>query len=395
MTTQESNKVRILWITDKEFDVALDTATWVEMVACLQESCTVQLLADYRHKEVQPEVFHNKIVYYRSCRIPYAKCLTRYVSQYRITRSMLESYRPDIVLFQTGNPFLLKYAVSVRQKYQLRLVYDIRTLPVESRALRNWIDGRLLSSCMRYAADYFDGMTYITNQMKQYCIDKYKLHPHPSIVWTSGVNPGLFSPSPATSPSGPFTIMYHGSIAKQRMIDNAVKAISLLPDLDIRLVLLGTGDGLANLRKLVETLKIQNRVSFNEPVGYEEVPKWIGRCDVGILPFQDWDGWNVSSPIKLFEYLACAKPVIVTDIPAHRHVLEDHAFAFWAKRSSPQDIADAIRQAYEIRADLHRVGLKARQLVLDEYTWAKQAERLWGFLGCTGPRNLFETTCSS
>jgi glycosyltransferase involved in cell wall biosynthesis len=388
MTTQDANKIRMLWVTEKEFDVELDAATCIEMVACLQETCAIQMLADYRHKDVQPKAFYNKIVYYHSSKIRYLKRFTRYISQCRVFHSMLESFQPNVVLIESGSPLLLKYAVSMRRKHNLRLIYDVRTLPVDSRALRNWINRKLLVSCLRDAAKHFDGITYITNQMRQYCIEKYRLPPHRSAVWTSGVNTELFSPSGRDSPSGPFTILYHGSIAKQRRIDNAIKAMSLLTDLDIRFVLLGKGDGLDDLKQLVDQLGIQKRVSFHEPVRYEEVPEWIHRCDAGILPLPDWDGWNVSSPIKLFEYLACAKPIIVTDIPAHRHVLEDRAFAFWAKQSSPQDIAEAIRQAYERRADFQHVGLKARQFVLDEYTWAKQAQKLYGFLGRLVPRHL-------
>ena len=379
MAMQKSNKVRLLWVVEKELDAQPNKSRLIEMITHLQQSCAVQLLADYRHKEVQPKVFHNRIIYYYSSKIRYIKRFTRYISQCRVFRSMLKSFQPNIVLFDGGNLPLFKYAVSMRQKYKLRLIFDVRTLPVDSKALRNWISGKLLVSCLRYAAKRFDGITYITHMMKQYCTEKYGLHTHLSTIYTSGVNPELFSPSTVTSDSRPFTILYHGAISKQRKIDNAIKAMSLLKDLDIRLVLLGNGNGLEDLRKLVESLKIKNRVSFNKPVDYEEVPKWINRCDAGILPFHNWDGWNVSSPIKLFEYLACAKPVIVTDIPAHRNVLDDSDFAFWAKESSPQDIAAAIGQAYDKRKDFKHFASEARKLVLDKYTWAKQANKLKQF----------------
>jgi glycosyltransferase involved in cell wall biosynthesis len=387
MTTEQSNKDRVLWVTEKPFDTDLDTATWVEMVTCLQERCAVQLLADYRHKEVQPKAFHNRIIYYGSSNVRYVRRFSRYLSQYRVFRSVLASFRPTIILFDGGNLPLFRYAVRLKARGNLRLFFDVRTLPVESNAARNWLNGTLLASCLRYAAKHFDGISYITTPMQQHCIDEYRLPPHPSVVWTSGVNPDLFAPPPqGTSASGPFTVLYHGTIARQRRIDNAVRAMSLLKDLDIRLVLLGSGDGLDDLRQLACDLGVQGRVSINGPVDYEEVPKWIGRSHAGILPFQDWDGWNVSSPIKLFEYLACGKPVVVTDIPAHRQVLKEADWAFWASQSSPQDIAAALRQAYQARADFHRLGAEARQLVLSEYTWARQAEKLYRFL--EGERGL-------
>ena len=377
---KKSEKVKLLWISDREFDVGSSIRAWSEMIVNLQESYDIQFLAAYRHKKVQPKIFHNEIIYYGSAQTPYIKRLTRYISQIRAFNSVLKSFKPDIVLFNCVNSFLLKHAVSMRRKYNLRLVYDIRTLPVEESVIRNWINGILLRSCLRYAAKYFDGVTYITDSMKQYCIDKYKLHPHQNIVWTSGVNPELFCPSQMAVPSDHFTILYHGVIARQRRIDNAIKAISSLKDIDVHLVLLGNGDGLEDLKSLVERLGIQDRVSFHNPVSLEEVPKVINSCDAGIIPLQNWDGWNVSSPIKLFEYLACAKPVIVTDIPAHRLVLGNYDFAFWAKESSPENIAKAVRQAYSRRRDFERLGSEARKLALDTYTWSKQAQKLDKFL---------------
>jgi glycosyltransferase involved in cell wall biosynthesis len=376
MVMQKAEKIRLLWVAEREFDIGYAARAWAELLVILQKSYTVRLLTCYRHKKVQPEIFHNEIIYYDSSKIPYIKRFTRFISQLKAFNSVLESFKPDIVLFNCSNLFLLKHAVSMRRKYNLRLIYDIRTLPVEKSMFRNWLNGILLKSCTRFAAKYFDGMTYITDRMKQYCIDKYKLSPHKSAVWASGVNPELFCPARMTSSSGPFTILYHGTIAKKRKIDNAVKALSFLKDIDVHLVLLGRGDGLEDLKNLVESLGIQNRVTFHKPVGFEEVPKLINSCDAGIIPLQNWDGWNVSSPIKLFEYLACGKPVIVTDIPAHRQVLGACDFAFWARESSPEDLADAIRQAYYRREDFKRLGVEAQNLALEKYTWSKQAQKL-------------------
>ncbi len=376
MSMQQSKKTRLLWIVETEFDIQHNRTRLIEMINHLQQSYSVQLLTGYCNKKLELKTLHNKIIYYDSAKIPYIKRFTRYINQCRIFGSILKFFKPNIVLFNCKNLILFKYAVSKRQKYNLRLIFDVRTLPVETSAFKNWINSMLLGSCLRYAAKYFNGITYITNLMKHYCTKIFKLHPHTSTIWTSGVNTELFSPSIVTSDSGSFTILYHGAISKQRNIDSLIKAIFLLKHEDIRLVLLGDGDEFENLKKLAERLEIKNHISFNKSVNYEEIPKWIHRCDVGILPFQNWNAWNVSSPIKLFEYLACAKPVIVTDIPAHSNVLENCDFAFWIKQSSPQDIAEAILQSYNKRRDLECLGLAATKLVQDKYTWAKQANKL-------------------
>jgi glycosyltransferase involved in cell wall biosynthesis len=376
MTAQEHSKIRLLWIDEMEFDSSAHKSRLIEMISNLQRDCDVRLLTTHRRNKVQPEVFKNKIVYHRRLAIPYLKRFVRYLAQCSAYRSVVRAHRPNVVLFNCSNIALLRYAAARRKQDNTRLIYDVRTLPVDSSSWKNWTSSRMQASCLRFAARHFDGITYITDQMKGYCTDAYKLPPHRSTVWTSGVNAKLFSPSPTRNGLGSLTILYHGHIHGQRRIDNVIKAMPLLKDIDIHFALLGNSDGFEELKKIAEELGVEDRVSFNRSVKYEEVPDWIRRCDVGILPFHNWDGWNVSSPLKLFEYLACGKPVIVTDIPAHRRVLEGSDFAFWAKRSSPEHIAMAIRQAHDRLKDFKRLSSGARRLVLEKYTWEKQAEKL-------------------
>jgi glycosyltransferase involved in cell wall biosynthesis len=264
----------------------------------------------------------------------------------------------------------------LRRKHGTRVIQDVRTVSVSHSEYRNYVFDGLLASCLRYAARYLDGVTYITDEMRQYCTKQYDLPPHPSAIWTSGVNPELFSPPKTASDSDGLNILYHGGIARRRNIESVIRAMPLLADIDIRLALLGDGDGLESLKQLAASSGQEERISFEKPVAYEEVPDRINRHDVGILPFKDWSGWNVSSPIKLFEYMACGKPVIVTNIPAHRNVLQDSPFAFWANEGSPEDIAKAIRQVYYRRDDLKHLGSEARKLVMAKHTWARQADKL-------------------
>jgi glycosyltransferase involved in cell wall biosynthesis len=371
---------RLLWVDDMEFDHVHHRSRLIEMIVHLQPHYHVQLLTGYYREKVQPEAFGNRVLYYEAARTPYAKRLTRYIAQCRAFHRVFEEFRPHVVLLGCDNRALLKSAASLKSKYGVAIIYDVRTLPVDANPLRKWANGRLLASCVQYAARHLDGVTYITNEMRRYCTKEYGLPPHPTAIWTSGVNADVFSPSQSPRPSAAFTILYHGIIAKRRRIDNAVKAMALTRDLDIRLEMVGSGDGVDCLRQLADQLGLRDRVSFHGPVGYAEVPRWIGGCDVGILPLQNWATWNVSSPIKLFEYLACGKPVIVTDIPAHRDVLRSSEFAFWAPRSAPEDIATAIRQAYARRNELGRLGQGARDLVLHQYTWRHQCAKLKQFL---------------
>lgn len=85
-------------------------------------------------------------------------------------------------------------------------------------------------------------------------------------------------------------------------------------------------------------------VIFHKAVPFEDVPQFIAAADFGVVPLPDQPQWRYQTPTKLLEYLSMGKPVIVTDIPAHRWILGNSSLAFFCKQGRPSEIAEAIFQ---------------------------------------------------
>jgi glycosyltransferase involved in cell wall biosynthesis len=74
-------------------------------------------------------------------------------------------------------------------------------------------------------------------------------------------------------------------------------------------------EGLFNENKLmVKELGIADKVIFTGTVPYAEVPKFIAAMDVCLIPFRDNAISHNAVPLKLFEYMACEKPVISSSL---------------------------------------------------------------------------------
>jgi glycosyltransferase involved in cell wall biosynthesis len=110
------------------------------------------------------------------------------------------------------------------------------------------------------------------------------------------------------------------------------------------------------------------------------VADYIASADVGIVPLPDIEWWRTSSPLKLMEYLAAGKPVIVSRIAAHTAVLGDCPCACYLDRVSPEAIADGVRYFYGRRSELARLGSFGQQIVIQRYSWAAQARKLVDYL---------------
>jgi glycosyltransferase involved in cell wall biosynthesis len=148
---------------------------------------------------------------------------------------------------------------------------------------------------------------------------------------------------------------------------------------DIVLLFVGQGKARIMLEKLVEKLGLHEQVLITGPVNYEDIPNYLAFANVGILPFPPLLWWRVSSPIKLMEYLAMAKPVIVTDIEAHRDVLRDCPAGTFITSNKPEEIAQGILKVYRSHK-LHVFEKKGRELVRRKYTWDIQVSHLEKYL---------------
>ncbi len=266
-----------------------------------------------------------------------------------------------------------------------KFILDIRTLPVDIPD--NW-QGRQrqyrFRSSIRIAARYMDGFMMITETMKDRVFASWQSPPKPACVWTTGVNPDLFNPTGIASAreelnlDGRFVIMYHGIFSPNRGLQQTLEAISLLRDRnpEVLFFLLGKGPAEQELRDLVKKLKIENQVIIHPPVALESVPRYISVANVGILPFPDFDWWDTSGPLKLFEYLSMGKPVIVTDIRAHRDVLGDLPCGLFVPDNDPEKLAAAIQAAVAAKDRLKLWGQQGRQLILNKFTWDRQARKI-------------------
>jgi glycosyltransferase involved in cell wall biosynthesis len=144
-------------------------------------------------------------------------------------------------------------------------------------------------------------------------------------------------------------------------------------------MVIGTGTGLSELKKITRKLGLEKNVIFTGGVPFSTIPNYIKTADIGIIPLPAIDWWNVSSPIKLKEYLAMQLPVIATDIPAHRFVVEKTGGATLIEDNSPQNIAQAIIGFYQHRKTTY--PMKTREALSKIISFKSQAIRFIEYAG--------------
>ena len=301
--------------------------------------------------------------------------------------------KPDFVIMIDDVSIISSIPTFLISKFsRSRFVLDVRSIPVETEGVRSFLRKFWFHFSVLAAKRFFDGVTILTSPMKNEVCKSFTIDPDKVGVWTSGVSVDFFNPMNFGSESielrrklglnGKFIVFYHGVLTPTRGLAETANALKTLRNKypDIVLFILGRGPFAPKLEDLVQRECLQENVILAGSVDHSEVPKFISMCDVGIVPLPDHPYWRCQSPIKLLEYLAMEKVVVLTDIPAHRVVVGGAKCGIFISSIDPAEIAGAIEYAYVNKKYLNGWGKIGRELMKEKYTWEKVAKDLENYL---------------
>ena len=103
---------------------------------------------------------------------------------------------------------------------------------------------------------------------------------------------------------------------------------------------------------------------------------WVRACDIVTIPW----GWNefsayYTSPMKLFEYMAAGTPIIASDLPSIREVLQHRETAWLVEPGNPTDLAEGIKHLMNDSCLKNRLSSAACKAVR-QHTWRERALRI-------------------
>lgn len=387
--------MKILFISKSNFAHAFQSGRQVEFpktLAALNHQISLIGASYTNHTPIAKKGFYDEVklisignsVFFMGI-IYFIKLFATLVSILIITRS-----KPDVIIvdFSSVLPSLFFAFLSHLRIISVKFVLDIRTVPVEVTGFHGIAKNAEYCIAIWLAKFFFHGITVITPQLRDDIAKNFAIDQNQIGVWCSGASLSTFDPAKAKIPAdteklqGKFVVMHHGGLGWNRGQQQTIDAIELLVTdyPDIVLFLLGAGPTAAELQEKVILKNLKNNVYIHSAVPYEDVFNYLALADVGIIVLPNIGWWRVSSPQKLMEYLAMEKPVIVTDILAHRNVLKDEACAIYISSIEADEIAAAIKFTYQHRAELPVVGKIGRKIVEQNYTWHAQACQLIKYL---------------
>ncbi|MBD3306271.1 glycosyltransferase [candidate division KSB3 bacterium] len=288
----------------------------------------------------------------------------------------------DVILFHSMSaPWILplRFLRCFRHRRAPLLVMDTRTLSMTPRSRESGRDRlrRRFHKLMNRLANFWaDGQLTITQHMAEAVhIPSEKLWG----VWPSGVNVERFASAQIDRRwplvGEPIHLIYIGVLHYERNLMTLSKAVEKAntEGMAFALSLVGDGTEREDLEGFAE--QTDGRVRVIPPVPHEQVWELLAQAHVGVLPFPDGEKFRVSSPIKLFEYMAAGLPILATRVVCHTDVIGNGDYVFWAEQADVAGLLAALRFVWRDSDLLSKMGGQSATAARS-WTWRESAKKL-------------------
>lgn len=119
-----------------------------------------------------------------------------------------------------------------------------------------------------------------------------------------------------------------------------------------------------------------NELGYLDRSGVREL---LGRSMAGLVTLHPTINYLDALPVKMFEYMAAGIPVIASNFPLWRQIIEDSKCGFCVDPLDPESIAGAIDSMVLNPSVARHMGENGRQAVLMKYNWSFEEKKLLGF----------------
>lgn len=181
-----------------------------------------------------------------------------------------------------------------------------------------------------------------------------------------------------TKHEGFYNVTYTGGFDLHRGIENVVRAIPKIIESvsNFRLVLVGAGSNLDDLKALSAELKVNNHVSFEGWQKPEDLPAFIAASDAGIIPHMKTNHTDNTIPHKLFQYMLLSKPVLTSNCDPLLRIVNETQSGKVFVQLDVDDIAKKIIEMASNTSEAAVMGQNGRRSVLNKYNWSATSQTL-------------------
>ncbi len=294
-----------------------------------------------------------------------------------------ENHRPDVIYERAS--LYATLGVLLAEELEVPLLVELNApIAREQTTYRDTGLGELAAHAERFALPRADAVLAVSGPLRDYAVE-VGVSPERVHVVPNGVDPARFHSGPSDPDTrarfglddGPvlgFTgglRPWHGVMALPEVLERLVAG-----EERVQLVVVGEGPLRADLEREIRARDLDGRAVLTGSVAHEQVPALVREFDVALAPYDRLDHAFYFSPLKVFEYMACGKPVVAAAIGQLSELVDDGSTGFTYTPGDVDAFAAACARLLSDPDLRRRQGEEAARRVRERYTWARNAARV-------------------
>lgn len=171
-------------------------------------------------------------------------------------------------------------------------------------------------------------------------------------------------------------VLYIGQLHGAQYIDLFIRAAKEVSSKEPEAVFMIVGEGFMerNLKELASRLGISDKVIFTGALPHSDIPQYIVAADICVAAFKDTKVTRCKSPLKIVEYMACAKAIVASNVGEVRRMLGGAGVL--VDPGNANSLAEGILRLIGDKDLRERLGKFARMRAEEKYNWSTTAVNL-------------------
>jgi len=349
----------------------------VSLIAGYTQEQSDELQSLEKHPNIQ--ISYNKTLF--KIPFPRSKDFSSLWRSFKIAREN----PPDVIYERSFSP---KIGVVLSKILRKPLVVEINGIVEEEAKLQGTYINHKYTKGIRkkFRRLFFNSankIVAVAPGIKEELQKRYNIPSDKIVVIQNGANTDIFRPMDQATVKEELGlsqkskyVCFVGNLAPWQGVEYLIKAAPIVLEKvpEVRFLIVGDGMMRNALETLVKKLGLQDKFVFTGSVPFEEVPKYINAGDVCIsikkpvLP---------GSPLKVFEYMSCEKPVVATRKSAYGfEILEEVGAGLLVDPENHREVANAIADILNNNVKRLEMGVKGRKTVVKQYGWKNTAMKV-------------------